>query len=148
MNITQYKEFAKAMRESESSNQYDIENRLGYLGAYQFGKPRLWDLGISIDGWNPKNSTVKQHFTPKQFFLNSKTLQDGVFALHVIDALEWIKRKKYKRNGFTDSALVAVFHLLGYGGVMDFVKMTNNYLGQDANGTKAIDYAKKFNNIF
>lgn len=145
MNIDQYKEFAKAIRKAESSDRYWIENDYGYLGAYQFGKPRLWDLGISIDGWNIKKNKT---FTPKSFFLNSKTLQDGCFALHVINALSWIKRKKYKRNGFTDSALVAVFHLLGYGGVMDFVNMTNNYLGQDANGTKAIDYAKKFNNYF
>lgn len=147
MNITQFKIFKERMKDSESDGDYEAVNRYGFLGAYQFGKPRLWDMGISINGWKPKRGQQKD-FISKEFFLNSKTLQDGVFVLHVFDAIGWIERKKYKKDGYTLSALVAVFHLLGYGGVTDFVNGTNKYIKQDGNGTSALDYADKFNNIF
>jgi len=77
-----FDEFAKAIRERESSNRYDIENKFGYLGAYQFGKARLLDLGYSIDDYGKKSHPEKYKKAmkvSKEKFLKSPHMQDGAF---------------------------------------------------------------------
>lgn len=91
-----YFDFANALGKRESSGFYDRVNTLGFLGKFQFGKPRLYDLGLSIDNWKPHNQPLKLFLT-KENFLASKDIQDNVFLLHVID---WKKRIEKRFNAY------------------------------------------------
>lgn len=133
-----YSDFAADLGARESGGRYDIKNKLGYLGKYQFGLARLTDLGLcrrkpgttgyanSCFEWVPPHS--------EEEFLGSPTLQDEMFRKHVSD----LKR----RVGRFTSGLVAGAHLLGMGGVKDL--LFEGVVGEDANGTKITSYIARF----
>lgn len=136
-----YLEFKNALGQRESGNNYQIVNTLGFLGRFQFGKPRLHDLGFSIDGFTPKGRAPKKIITKEQF-LNDPTLQDQLFDKHVA----WLGRaitSKYPEGiqKYSLSGLVAGAHLKGLGGVRDFLNGKDN---ADAYGTKISEYINKF----
>ncbi len=142
-----YDEFRQAIAVRESSGKYNCVNSLGYLGAYQFGKPRLWDLGISIDGWTPQkiDGLPKNMRTiSKEDFLKDIELQDGCFRKHVGMLARSIQKRVDARDieKYTLSGLVAGAHLKGIGGVLDFVQAGND--NQDGYGTKISEYITTF----
>jgi len=126
-----FEEFAKLMRYYESSGRYDVVNRFGYLGAYQFGKPRLLDLGISIDGWGKHLPHLfkKAKVISKKEFLEDKELQDEIFRKHCEDLKRAIRRRYShlfgtKKGGvlLTLSGMVAGAHLVGLGGLIKWLR--------------------------
>ena len=140
-------EFAYALGERESGNNYKIVNTLGYVGRWQFGKPRLYDLGYSLDGWSPPHLDPKI-IIKRQDFLGDSKLQDKLFRKHIQ------QHTKYATRHFSDyfgktilgievtlSGLVAGMHLKGIGGVRDFLKGENN---KDGYGTEITEYIEKF----
>jgi len=140
-----FSDFANDLGQRESSNDYQCVNDWGFMGRYQFGKPRLWDLGISIDGWHPEDKSPVQCgkiIMSVGSFLKDTTLQDNIFRLHVIKHLKYI-RKKYKKHipKYTESGLVAGVHLKGFGGLNDFLNGDDNI---DGLGTKISEYISKF----
>ncbi len=149
--------FRKALYERESNGNYKTENSLGYLGAAQFGKPRLWDLGLSIDGWKPKDvnnipSGIK--IITKEMFLSNSDLQDDIFKAHVIAYKIYALRRLSKYIGIkvndiniTLSGLIAGAHLMGWGndknpGVIQFLR--NGIDNKDGYGTHISEYISKF----
>ena len=86
-------------------HQKECVNEFGFLGFYQFGKPRLWDLGLSIDGWKPRwwsPQRLKQYkvyiISEIEFLLNSD-LQDTIFRAHIQDLRKQIQKKYSKHYG-------------------------------------------------
>lgn len=146
-----YLDFRDALKIQESGGKYDIVNRFGYLGAYQFGKARLLDLGISIGHFgrfsHPLLYKNAIKITKEEFLTNSQ-LQDETFRKHCIDLLKKIKIKFSNRlnsifNGIkiTESGLIAGCHLVGLGGVSLFFKGLNIV---DGNKITVKSYIKKF----
>ena len=145
--MNSYKDFRDALGFRESGGKYDSVNTFGFMGKYQFGKPRLYDLGYSINGWHPKNRPQKTYLTVKEF-LGSAPMQEMVFLKH-IGQLKRIIIKRY--SGYigkkilnievTLSGLVAGSHLKGLGGVKQFLEGINNV---DGYGTEIIEYVSKF----
>ena len=149
-----YEEFIDALGDRESNNLYDVENTCGFLGRWQFGKPRLYDAGYSIDGYAPKKYPQKKILSKQDFLDNKDFIQDRVMSWHVLKLVDSLSngtfimkdgdykvRKKYssfvgKRvNGIaiTLSGLVAGAHLKGLGGVQMFLNGIEN---EDGYGTK------------
>jgi len=142
-----FNDFANDLGARESGNKYNIKNTLGFLGRWQFGKPRLWDLGYSINGWKPKNREAKKMIA-ETTFLKSPELQDEIFKNHIADLLKRAKQNYGKYIGttvnnilITESGLVAGAHLKGFGGVNQFLAGKDN---SDAFGTQISEYIKKF----
>ena len=146
-NMKSYKDFRDALGFRESGGKYDSVNTFGFMGKYQFGKPRLYDLGYSIDGWHPKNRPQKTYLTVKEF-LGSAPMQEMVFLKH-IGQLKRIIIKRYSKYigkkilniEVTLSGLVAGAHLKGLGGVKQFLRGINN---RDGYGTEIVEYVSKF----
>lgn len=136
-----YLEFKNALGQRESGNNYQIVNTLGFLGRFQFGKPRLYDLGYSVDGYAPKGMQPKIAIT-RDHFLNNPELQDQLFDKHV-SALGRTIKNKYPEGviKYSLSGLVAGAHLKGLGGVRDFLNGKDN---ADAYGTQISEYINKF----
>lgn len=143
-----FNDFANDLGQRESGNDYTVKNKWGFLGRFQFGRPRLYDLGFSINGWKPKDGRPAKTIISEKKFLNSPHIQDEVFERHVKDILTRV-RERYSAfigreiNGIkiTESGLVAGVHLKGFGGVNKFLKGEDN---SDALGTKVSEYIMKF----
>ena len=151
-----YEAFCLAMRMSESSNNYEIVNAYGYLGAYQFGLARLCDLGYTerkpgTTGFSNSAFQWKEGYH-EWMFLGNKVFQDRVFREHVVSLLKYIDRNfeeyfsKYI-NGVlvTRSGMVGFAHLAGMSGLRKF--LTTGADPKDiVSGVPATTYMKKFSN--
>ncbi len=130
-----YVGFKEALGFKESRNRYDIVNRLGYLGKYQFGKSTLRRLKV----YNTEN------------FLNNPEQQERAFKA-LCSLNKYILRKDIRRsvgnkiNGvlITESGILAAAHLGGAGNVKKFLRSSGDTNFSDANGTSIRYYMKKF----
>jgi len=133
--VSSHQAFLDAIGFRESGNRYDIVNRYGYMGKYQFGKKTLKGLGIKVT---------------QDEFLNSPYIQEkAMYAL-----LKQNKRslRKYieKYNGkyvhgvlVTESGLLAAAHLGGAGSVKKWFR--TGKVRKDGNGVKITSYMVMFN---
>tara|TARA_Y100001938_G_C7917894_1_gene342894 strand:- start:180 stop:734 length:555 start_codon:yes stop_codon:yes gene_type:complete len=130
----EYELFLDAIGHQESGNRYDVVNRYGYMGRYQFGNSTLKTLKIK---------------TTRKEFLNNIVLQEYAMYQH----LQYNKKKlqKYidKYEGqivhgvlVTESGLLAAAHLGGQGSVKKWFR--TGKIRQDGNGVKITSYMKRF----
>ena len=126
--------FLTAVGFRESGNRYDITNKWGYMGKYQFGKRTLKGLGFEV--------------TRKEFLNNPQLQEEAMMAL-LLHNKE--KLQKYidifdgqTINGMliTESGILAAAHLGGQGSVKRYFK--NGKVFRDGNGTKITSYMEKF----
>ena len=118
----------------ESTNRYDVVNRWGYMGKYQFGRSTLKGLGYNV--------------SKKEFLSNHDLQEEAMMALlnHNKEKLQaYIDIFDGKTvNGIyiTESGILAAAHLGGQGSVKRFFK--NGRVFRDGNGTKITSYMEKF----
>jgi|TARA_B110000908_G_scaffold22810_1_gene25856 hypothetical protein len=118
----------------ESGNRYDIINKWGYMGKYQFGKSTLKGLGFKV--------------TKNEFLSNPQLQEEAMIAL-LLHNKE--KLQKYidvfdgqTINGMliTESGILAAAHLGGQGSVKRYFK--HGKVFRDGYGTKITSYMEKF----
>lgn len=124
-----YEDFFEALGQRESSGNYTIVNRLGYLGKYQVGEAMMDDLGYynSKDGTN-KNDwkgewTGKNGINSKEDFLNNPKEQE----IAIKEEMKLLNRRLKQANleqyigkeingiPVTRSGILASSHLTGIG---------------------------------
>lgn len=133
--------FREALGYSESGGDYSAVNDLGYVGKYQWGQDRLDDY----------NKAYGTHFTLDDFKADP-ALQEHAQAWSEQDIMNYVMDNGldyylYKDVGgvtMTPEALMAMAHLGGKKGMMDFVLSGGQDNRQDAYGTSLRDYAEKF----
>lgn len=134
LDIKNHNAFLDAIGHQESGNRYDIVNRFGYMGKYQFGKSTLKTLKIKVS---------------KEAFLNSPDLQE--FAM--LSLLRHNKKRLQKYidqyegevvHGIlvTESGLLAAAHLGGQGSVKKWFR--TGKVRKDGNGVKITNYMQRF----
>ena len=118
----------------ESGNRYDITNKWGYMGKYQFGKSTLKTIKIKVS---------------KTEFLNNPELQEEA----MLKLLRYNKKRLQKYidkfdgqtiNGIliTESGLLAAAHLGGAGSVKKWFR--TGKVKKDGNGIKITSYMERF----
>lgn len=118
----------------ESGNRYDITNRLGYMGKYQFGKKTLRGLGFDV--------------TKKEFLNNPELQEEAMFQLllhnkeKLQDYIDIYDGKTINGIYITESGILAAAHLGGQGSVKRYFE--NGKVFKDANGTKITSYLAQF----
>ena len=126
--------FLDALGHQESRNRYDVVNRFGYMGRYQFGKSTLKTIKIKVS---------------REEFLNSPEIQEEAMRR----LLKYNKKKlqKYidKYNGkivhgilVTESGILAAAHLGGQGSVKKWFR--TGKVRKDGNGVKITSYMTRF----
>tara|TARA_Y100000114_G_scaffold42734_1_gene38078 strand:+ start:675 stop:1199 length:525 start_codon:yes stop_codon:yes gene_type:complete len=132
--VKDYYAFLDALGHQESGNRYDIVNRFGYMGRYQFGKATLRTIKVKVD---------------KETFLNNPQIQD--YAMLKLLCYNKNKLQKYidnfegkEINGIlvTESGLLAAAHLGGQGSVKKWFK--TGKVRKDGNGVSITSYMKRF----
>ena len=130
----QLEKFLDAIGHRESTNRYDVVNKWGYMGRYQFGRSTLKGLGFKVT---------------KKEFLNNPQLQEEAMMALLLHNKE--KLQKYidvfdgqTINGMliTESGILAAAHLGGQGSVKRYFK--NGKVFKDGNGTKITSYMNTF----
>lgn len=128
-------DFLDAIGFKESGNRYDIVNKYGYMGRYQFGIKTLRGLGYKVS---------------KEEFLSSPEIQESAMEQLLLHNKEKLSKfiEKYEGevvNGIyiTESGILAAAHLGGAGSVRRWFNKGVNF--QDGNGTKITTYMKVFN---
>ena len=118
----------------ESGNRYDITNKWGYMGRYQFGKSTLKGLGFDVS---------------KNEFLSNPQLQDSAMMALLNHNKEKLQRNIDLFDGETidgmyisESGILAAAHLGGQGSVKRYFR--NGKVFRDGNGTKITSYMDKF----
>lgn len=130
-----HKNFLHAIGRRESSNRYDIVNRYGYMGKYQFGRKTLNSIGFK----NIDNKT----------FLNSPEIQERAM-ISLLKSNKKILRRQIRRyvgtvvNGvyITESGLLAGAHLAGAGNVKKWLRNGRRF--KDGLGTSMVSYIELF----
>ena len=132
--VKDYYAFLDALGHQESGNRYDIVNRFGYMGRYQFGKATLRTINVKVD---------------KETFLNNPQIQD--YAMLKLLCYNKNKLQKYidnfegqEINGIlvTESGLLAAAHLGGQGSVKKWFR--TGKVRKDGNGVSITSYMKRF----
>jgi hypothetical protein len=146
--VRDFAAFVEAIAGSESSGDYAAKNRFGFLGRYQFGLARLSDLGLTERVPGTKRGFRWKAPLSEAAFLADHGLQDDTFCRHVADLHDVCMARFAAHLGrtacgvtVTMSGMIAVCHLLGPGGLADFLGGRD---GADANGTKASTYMGRF----
>lgn len=140
-------DFNKRIAHSESRGKYDAENRLGYVGKYQFGGAALQDTGYKdANGkW-----TGKDGVSSKEDWKNNPDAQEAAMSkltsrnrrhLTTNDAFKQVG-KTLQGVVITKQGLLAASHLVGAQGVVDMLK--TGVIPKDANGTTALKYMSMF----
>tara|TARA_Y100000592_G_C5357012_1_gene261694 strand:- start:136 stop:684 length:549 start_codon:yes stop_codon:yes gene_type:complete len=131
---SEYELFLDAIGHQESGNRYNIVNRYGYMGKYQFGKSTLRTLKIK---------------TTRQEFLNDSFLQEYAMYKHLQYNKKRLNKYINKYEGeivhgilVTESGLLAASHLCGAGSVRKWFR--TGKIAEDGNGVKITSYMKKF----
>ncbi len=132
--VKDYYAFLDAIGHQESGNRYDVVNRFGYMGRFQFGKSTLRTIKVKVD---------------KETFLNNPQIQD--YAMLKLLCYNKTKLQKYidnfegqEINGIliTESGLLAAAHLGGQGSVKKWFRTGKDR--KDGNGVRITSYMKRF----
>ena len=122
----------------ESGNRYDIVNKFGYMGKYQFGKKTLKSLGINVS---------------EQDFLSNPQLQEEAMLMLLRSNRKILKKYILQNNQksvngiyITESGILAAAHLAGAGNVKKFFKTGKDF--EDGLGTKLTSYMQEFSGYY
>ena len=134
-NTNQTSLFLTSIGRRESSNRYDIVNRWGYMGKYQFGRKTLNALGY-------------KNISNKQFLSNPKLQEEAMVKL--LKHNKHILRKEIRKycgtqkHGvyITESGLLAAAHLAGPGNVKKWLRRGKRF--RDGLGTDLTEYLQLF----
>ncbi len=134
-SIDQTRLFLTSIGRRESSNRYDIVNRWGYMGKYQFGRKTLNALGY-------------KNISNNQFLSNPKLQEEAMIKLlkhnkHILRR----EIRKYcgtQKHGvyITESGLLAAAHLAGPGNVKKWLRRGKRF--RDGLGTDLVEYLQLF----
>jgi hypothetical protein len=127
-------EFLNDLGFRESSNNYKVVNKWGYMGRYQFGMKTLKALDIH---------------TTKSEFLNNPLLQEEAMELLLKDNKRILNKLINQYEGkvlhgvkVTESGILAAAHLGGAGNVKKWFRRGTQF--KDAKGTSITSYMKRF----
>jgi hypothetical protein len=134
IELKNHRAFLNKIGNYESGNRYQVVNRWGYLGKYQFHQETLKSLGINVS---------------KSKFLSSPTLQEEAMSRLLKDNHRNLKRFIRKYDGkvvhgvlVTESGVLAAAHLGGAGNVRNWFRNGEDF--EDGNGTPITKYMKVF----
>jgi hypothetical protein len=123
--------FLYVLGKRESNNQYNITNKWGYMGKYQFNMNTLKGLGFKCS---------------KKEFLNNPQLQEKAMEKYLRYnkklLKKYIKLDTIKNKRITESGILAASHLGGVGNVIKYLK--NGKIFKDGLGTPITEYLYKF----
>lgn len=130
-----YVGFKEALAFKESQGIYDIINRYGYIGKYQFAPNSLSAIGITDFDEFRKNSKLQEEAFLAYTARNKWLLRNYIakYEGEIINGVE-----------ITESGVLAAAHLAGAGNVRKYLRTRGSHQVRDAFGTSLQQYLKRF----
>ena len=121
----EYELYRKLVAQSESSNNYAADNKVGFLGKYQFGAQALETYGYIKSGaskdrnsvYSPQNWTGKDGIKSKEDFFNSPQVQDKVMQQFTQDNKNQLEKSGVITNSDDPISIAAKLYAAHHGGV-------------------------------
>lgn len=149
--------FFATLRHMESGGDYRSVNTLNFIGAYQFGEAALVDLGYVKRDPNLYDNDFGGGFTGKdgirsvKEFLNNPRVQDKAARSWMKVMWRYIEGERLHRHAWTKvggmiltpSGMLGATHLLGTGGLRDFIRSGGSSKVRDPYGTPISRYVEK-----
>lgn len=134
-----FSDFKDAIAFKESSNNYQAENKYGYVGRYQFGRLALTAVGLNNVS---KNKFKNDHKLQESAFESLLSINKYLLTTHI---------KNYDGkivNGvkITESGVLAAAHLVGAKSIKRFLESNGKIERSDANNVKLTKYMQMFAN--
>ena len=152
-----FEAFFVTLRNMESGGDYRAVNTLNFIGAYQFGEAALVDLGYVRRDRDLYDNDFGGGFTGKdgirsvRDFLNNPPVQDKAARAWMKVMWRYIEGERLHRYAWTKvggvtltpSGMLGATHLLGTGGLRDFIRSGGSSKVRDPYGTPISRYVKK-----
>jgi integrating conjugative element protein (TIGR03758 family) len=154
-----YDDYLVALRAFESGNRPSIVNPFGYAGWYQMGETAMIDAGYyrrdgtpNTNDWNPGSFTGKNGINSLADFLSSPAKQTQAITDYNQKQWSYITAMRLDQaigrtiNGIliTESGLLAGAHLVGIGGLQQFINSNGRIVPKDGNNTPITQYIRNF----
>ena len=127
-------DFLTDLGHKESRNRYDVVNKYGYMGKYQFSKTTLRGLGYDVSKSEFLSSPETQERAMLELLQHNKELLESYILKYDGDTVHGVY--------ITESGILAAAHLAGAGNVKKF--FNRGYEFRDGFGTKLSSYLEKF----
>jgi len=137
-----FEEFLHKLATRESSGDWTVINRFGYMGKYQLGKIALKDIGmdsITVEKFRNDSTVFPEH------------IQEIAVRKLIKNNRKYLKKyiKSYRNttiNGIliTESSILAAAHLVGASQVKEWLNCDGLITKVDGNGTTIESYLKLF----
>jgi len=134
LELKDHNAFLQAIGHRESGNRYEIVNRFGYMGKYQFGKSTLKGLGFKLTQDEFINSPYIQEKAMQELLLHNRKKLDKFICKYEGKYIHGIL--------ITESGVLEAAHLAGAGNVRKFFR--KGYEFKDGFGTKMTTYMTQF----
>ena len=144
INFDKYTDYIK----SKEAPNYESENTLGFLGAYQFGSLSLYELGfvklkpdsIKNKAWlsDKRNWTGKFNIWSKNDFKKNSYIQDVVFMDFTQRNYVKLRNRGINAKQYNWEGILAACHLAGINSTVNY--LTNKSDFSDGYGTKLSKY--------
>ena len=138
--LAQLHEFMEAVGLMESDNRYNVENRFGMLGKYQFSPTTIEYLGFDVT---------------KDEFLSDRNLQDEVMMVYLssnyrelYDYIMEYDGQTFKGVTLNTASMLAGAHFAGATGLKRFINNMADSVGVvDGNGMSLKKYMTRFSSF-
>lgn len=134
LEINELEDFLNDLGHKESRNRYDIVNKYGYMGRYQFSKRTLRGLGFDVSKSEFLSSPETQERAMISLLQHNKELLESYIKEYEGDTIHGVY--------ITESGILAAAHLAGAGNVKKF--FNRGYEFKDGFGTKLTTYMENF----
>lgn len=127
--------FRQALAFRESQGRYDLVNKFGYIGKYQFGKASMHAVGVYNRAEFLKNPILQEEAFKALLAINKHLLKNEIenYSGMTINGIE-----------VTESGILAAAHLLGAYSVKKYLRSKGRVSQRDGFGTNIRTYMKKF----
>jgi hypothetical protein len=129
--------FKEKLGQKESRGRYNVINRFGYMGKYQFGKSTLRVIGIKDTEAFLHNPKLQEKSFEALLSINKYMLRNEINK-YVNQTINGVK--------ITESGILAAAHLGGAGSIQKFLNSNGSHEFKDGNGTSVKTYLKMFAN--
>lgn len=132
--VDETEDFLEALGHKESGNRYNVVNKYGYMGKYQFGKRTLKGLGYDVTKKEFLSSPDIQERAMNDLLRHNKEKLQHIIDEYDGDTVHGIY--------VTESGILAAAHLAGVSNVKKFFSKGRDF--KDGNGTRLTSYLSKF----
>ena len=150
----EWQKYCDVLGQRESGNKYNVVNKLGYSGRWQFGALALQDLGyvkphISNKGMaSPAAWQGKDGINSREAWLGTKTVQDSVMREYTQRHYQSLLQAGTVKNTSSPAHVagtLAAAHLMGIGNA---IKLKDGVVTSDAFGTTSMSYYSLLSKAF